>query len=121
MWVSFGHHHRRRVRVRRPRVLPGMRAHVTPYFEAGAGPVIVQNLLRVRYMHDPATFLQIPGHPVLRNFLINLRRKNVVLAHEVAMTGPGCAPASKLPKLMLASVEYPWIPQMNPHSSWVQT
>ena len=83
------------------RVPQAMHDHVTSYFEAGACPKIVQNLLRVRYKHDSATFLQIPGYPVLRNLLINLRRKSVVLARDVPMigpmTGPGRGPASDLP------------------------
>jgi len=57
-----------------------MKALVTSYFEAGAGPKAVQNLLRVEFKHDHVTFLQIPGYPVLRNFLRNLRRQNAVLA-----------------------------------------
>ena len=72
-----------------PRVPPAMHAAVASYYEASAGPKAVQNLLRVKYKHDSVSFLQIPGHPVLRNFLKNLRRKNVVLEHDVAMTGPG--------------------------------
>jgi len=82
-----------------------MRAAVTSYYEAGSGPKIVQNLLRVRYKHDHVTFLQIPGHPVLRNFLRNLRRQNPVMAHNVPMTGPGeQRPASNLPNADVSGV-----------------
>jgi hypothetical protein len=55
------------------RVPQAMKASVTSYFDTGAGPKRVQSLLRVRCKHDPATFLQILGHPVLCNFLRNLR------------------------------------------------
>ena len=81
-----------------PRVPQAMCPAVTSYFEAGAGPKAVQNLLRVKFKHDPFTFLQIPGHPVIRNFLRNLRRQSPVMAHNVPMTGPGArCPASNLP------------------------
>ena len=75
-----------------PRVPQAMRAAVTSYYEAGASPKIVQNLLRLRYKHDHLNFMQIPGHAVLRNFLRNLRKQNDVLAHEVPMTGSGERP-----------------------------
>ena len=82
-----------------------MKASMMSYFEAGASPKTVQNLLCVRYKHDPATFLQIPGYPVLRNFLRNLRRKDIVLAHDVAMAGPGPRrPASNLPDADVSGV-----------------
>ena len=53
-----------------PRVSQAMKASVKSYFEAGAGPKTVQNRLRVRYKHDPVTFLQIPGYPVLCDFTV---------------------------------------------------
>ena len=59
----------------------------------------------MEYKHDSVSFLQIPGTPVLRNFLRNLRRKNVVLAQDVAMTRPGPRrPASSLPDADISGV-----------------
>jgi hypothetical protein len=88
-----------------PRVPQAMRPAVKSYFEAGAGPMRCQNLLRLCYKDDHFSFMQIPSHAVLRNFLRHLRKQNPVLAHNVPMTGPGeRRPASNLPNADVSGV-----------------